>query len=192
MLEARRRDEARVPRRPPIRDLARRRRCGARAIPRRQERAGAAEPRFTAAWLGSRLAMRRAAVSGSPRPAGRRRPGEHLRRRGAVARACKSIAPCARPRRGRVRRLQRAIRAALRAGIERQGSTLSEYRTPDGSRGAMREEFRVYGRDGLPCRRCGTTITKTRVGGRGVVPPSPPAVGLGRSNVSLSRAAKEQ
>jgi formamidopyrimidine-DNA glycosylase len=66
-----------------------------------------------------------------------------------------------------VRRLQRAIRAALRTGIERQGSTLSEYRTPDGSAGAMQEEFRVYGRDGLPCRRCGTTITKTRVGGRG-------------------------
>ena len=65
------------------------------------------------------------------------------------------------------RRLHRAIRAALRAGIERQGSTLSEYRTPEGSRGGMQEEFRVYGRDGLPCRRCGTTIAKTRAGGRG-------------------------
>ncbi len=40
----------------------------------------------------------------------------------------------------------------------------------------------MYGRDGLPCRRCGTTITKTRVGGRGhLVLPSLPAVGLGRS-----------
>jgi formamidopyrimidine-DNA glycosylase len=66
-----------------------------------------------------------------------------------------------------VSRVRRGIRAALRAGIERQGSTLSDYRTPDGAPGAMQEEFRVYGRDGLPCRRCGTTITKTRVGGRG-------------------------
>ncbi len=65
------------------------------------------------------------------------------------------------------RRLHRAIRAALRAGIERQGSTLSDYRTPEGRRGEMQDEFRVYGRDGLPCLRCGTTITKTRVGGRG-------------------------
>jgi formamidopyrimidine-DNA glycosylase len=66
-----------------------------------------------------------------------------------------------------VTRLRRAIRAALRAGIERQGSTLSDYAAPDGSRGSMQDEFRVYGRDGQPCRRCRTTITKSRVGGRG-------------------------
>jgi formamidopyrimidine-DNA glycosylase len=66
-----------------------------------------------------------------------------------------------------VARLTRAIRAALRRGIERQGSTLSSYAKPDGSAGAMQDEFRVYGRDGEPCSRCGATITKTRVGGRG-------------------------
>jgi formamidopyrimidine-DNA glycosylase len=64
-------------------------------------------------------------------------------------------------------RVARAIRAALRAGIERQGSTLRDYAAPDGASGSMQEEFRVYGRDGLPCSRCGTTIAKTRVGGRG-------------------------
>ena len=61
----------------------------------------------------------------------------------------------------------RAIRAALRAGIERHGSTLRDYAAPDGASGAMQEEFRVYGRDGEPCRRCRTLIVKTRVGGRG-------------------------
>jgi formamidopyrimidine-DNA glycosylase len=66
-----------------------------------------------------------------------------------------------------VRRLQRAIRAALGAGIERQGATLRDYAAPDGAAGSMQEEFRVYGRDGEPCPRCGTTIAKTRVGGRG-------------------------
>ena len=64
-------------------------------------------------------------------------------------------------------RLTRAIRAALRTGIARQGSTLSTYAKPDGSSGSMQEEFRVYGRDGEPCPRCRATITKTRVGGRG-------------------------
>ena len=64
-------------------------------------------------------------------------------------------------------RLVRAIRAALRTGIARQGSTLSDYRTPDGASGSMQDDFRVYGRDGEPCPRCRTTITKTRVGGRG-------------------------
>ena len=66
-----------------------------------------------------------------------------------------------------VGRLARALRAALRTGIERQGSTLRDYATPDGAAGSMQDEFRVYGRDGRPCPRCRTTIVKTRVGGRG-------------------------
>ena len=63
--------------------------------------------------------------------------------------------------------LHRGIRAALRAGIARQGATLSTYRTPDGSRGTMQDAFRVYGREGEPCDRCGTPIEKIRAGGRG-------------------------
>jgi formamidopyrimidine-DNA glycosylase len=63
--------------------------------------------------------------------------------------------------------VQRAIRAALRTGIARQGSTLRDYARPDGSAGAMQAEFRVYGRDGEPCPRCGAPIAKLRVGGRG-------------------------
>jgi formamidopyrimidine-DNA glycosylase len=66
-----------------------------------------------------------------------------------------------------LRRLHRAVRAALEAGLRRQGATLRDYRTPDGGRGSMQEEFRVYGRAGEHCDRCGTPIEKTRVGGRG-------------------------
>jgi formamidopyrimidine-DNA glycosylase len=66
-----------------------------------------------------------------------------------------------------IRRLTRAIRDALRAGIARQGTTLRDYRTPNGARGSMQEELRIYGREGEPCPRCGTAITKTRAGGRG-------------------------
>jgi formamidopyrimidine-DNA glycosylase len=63
--------------------------------------------------------------------------------------------------------LHRGIRASLRAGIERQGATLNDYRTPDGSRGRMQDEFKVYGRGGEPCERCGTPIEKIRAAGRG-------------------------
>ena len=63
--------------------------------------------------------------------------------------------------------LVRGIRRALRLGIARQGATLRDYRAADGASGAMQEEFRVYGRDGQPCRRCGHSIEKTRVAGRG-------------------------
>jgi formamidopyrimidine-DNA glycosylase len=66
-----------------------------------------------------------------------------------------------------VKRLHRGVRQALEAGIARQGATLRDYSTPDGGRGRMQHEFKVYGRDGEPCDRCGTPIAKTRVGGRG-------------------------
>jgi formamidopyrimidine-DNA glycosylase len=64
-------------------------------------------------------------------------------------------------------RLRKGIREALKMGIARQGATLRDYRDPDGGRGSMQEEFRVYGRGGEPCFRCGTPIEKIRVGGRG-------------------------
>jgi formamidopyrimidine-DNA glycosylase len=66
-----------------------------------------------------------------------------------------------------VRRLRDAVRAALETGIERQGATLRDYRQPSGAAGGMQHEFKVYGRDGEPCDRCGTPIEKTRVAGRG-------------------------
>ncbi len=69
--------------------------------------------------------------------------------------------------RNELRRLHAAIRKALEVGIARQGSTLRDYRLPDGGQGAMQHEFKVYGRGGEPCDRCGTPIAKSRVGGRG-------------------------
>jgi formamidopyrimidine-DNA glycosylase len=63
--------------------------------------------------------------------------------------------------------LRRAIRRVLRLGIERQGATLRDYRDANGRAGAMQHEFRVYGRGGEPCDRCGTPIAKIRVAGRG-------------------------
>jgi formamidopyrimidine-DNA glycosylase len=66
-----------------------------------------------------------------------------------------------------LRRLHRGVRDALALGIRRQGSTLRDYALPDGGSGSMQDEFRVYGRAGEPCPRCGTPISKTRAGGRG-------------------------
>ena len=66
-----------------------------------------------------------------------------------------------------VRRLHRGIRRSLEAGLARQGSTLRDYRTPDGASGSMQLEFKVYGREGEPCPRCGTPIEKIRAAGRG-------------------------
>ncbi len=65
-----------------------------------------------------------------------------------------------------LRSLHRAIRSVLRKAIERQGSTLRDYAQPDGSYGSMQSEFRVYGRGGEPCDRCGAPLVRIVVGGR--------------------------
>lgn len=124
--------------------------------------------RFTSEWLGAMLAVRRAAVKSVlldqrvVAGLGNIYADEALwRARVNPLRRAASLD------RDEVRRVHRAIREALRVGIDRQGSTLREYATPEGSSGRMQEEFRAYGRDGEPCPRCGTQITKARVGGRG-------------------------
>jgi len=70
-------------------------------------------------------------------------------------------------RRPQLELLHGTIREALELGIARQGSTLRDYRTPDGAPGTMQHEFAVYGRLGEPCDRCGTPIERIVVGGRG-------------------------
>jgi len=64
-------------------------------------------------------------------------------------------------------RLHNGIRETLEAGIARQGATLRDYALPSGESGSMQAEFRVYGREGESCERCGTEISKTRIAGRG-------------------------
>jgi formamidopyrimidine-DNA glycosylase len=66
-----------------------------------------------------------------------------------------------------VKALYTGIRESLRAGIRHQGSTLRDYRLPDGAEGGAQHEFKVYGRGGEPCDRCGAPIDKIRVAGRG-------------------------
>jgi formamidopyrimidine-DNA glycosylase len=68
---------------------------------------------------------------------------------------------------GEVRALHHGIRRALEHGLSRQGSTLRDYALPDGRPGRMQQEFKVYGRTGEPCARCGTPIERIRVAGRG-------------------------
>lgn len=64
--------------------------------------------------------------------------------------------------------LHREIRAVLAAAIEREGSSFDAfYRTPEGNPGSYQDQFLVYGRDGLPCRTCGTPIARLVVSQRG-------------------------
>src|SRR5262245_52836302 len=126
------------------------------------------EALFTAARLGEKLARRRAAVKAALLDQRTLAGMGNIYVDEALWRArINPLRPAESLDRNELRRLHRGIRAALEAGIARQGSTLRDYALPDGSAGAMQNEFKVYGRGGEPCDRCGTPIAKTRVGGRG-------------------------
>jgi formamidopyrimidine-DNA glycosylase len=64
-------------------------------------------------------------------------------------------------------RLYEAVRAALADGISHEGASVNWYRKPDGERGEAQRYLYAYGREGEPCRTCGTPIQKTRVAQRG-------------------------
>jgi formamidopyrimidine-DNA glycosylase len=124
--------------------------------------------RFTAGWLATQLQRRRAPVKAVLLDQRVVAGLGNIYADEALWRArVNPLRPAETLTREEAARLHRAIRAALRLGIARQGSTLSTYARPDGSAGSMQDEFRVYGRDGLPCPRCRTPISKTRAGGRG-------------------------
>jgi formamidopyrimidine-DNA glycosylase len=59
------------------------------------------------------------------------------------------------------RRLHGELRRILESAIASNGSTVRDYRTGTGEAGSFQLELLVYGRQGEPCRRCGTRLTGT-------------------------------
>jgi formamidopyrimidine-DNA glycosylase len=142
---------------------------------------------FTAARLGERLARRRAPIKAALLDQRTLAGLGNIYVDEALWRArIHPLRPAESIDRAELRRLHTAIRTTLEAGIARQGSTLRDYALPDGGSGSMQEEFKVYGRGGEPCDRCGTPIAKTRVGGRGTwfCPQCQPAAGQAASDGS--------
>ena len=126
------------------------------------------DPGFTAMELGVRLAKRRAPVKAAILDQRTLAGVGNIYADEALWRA--RIHPLREARSLDARELQvlrRAIRDVLELGIERQGSTLRDYALPDGTAGGMQDEFKVYGRAGEPCDRCGTPIERIRLSGRG-------------------------
>lgn len=58
-------------------------------------------------------------------------------------------------------------RKVLRLAIKKGGSTDKNYVDAEGQKGSYLSFAQVFRRQGLPCPRCGTTIEKIRVAGRG-------------------------
>ncbi|WP_285906018.1 bifunctional DNA-formamidopyrimidine glycosylase/DNA-(apurinic or apyrimidinic site) lyase [Pseudodesulfovibrio pelocollis] len=63
-------------------------------------------------------------------------------------------------------RLFAHLQDVLRQAIAENGSSIRDYVNASGDAGAFQNSFAVYGRQGLPCAACGTTLASTKVAGR--------------------------
>lgn len=63
--------------------------------------------------------------------------------------------------------LHQSIRSILLTAIRRNGSTVDNFRKPDGTLGEMQNALKVYGQVGADCPRCGSPIVRMILGGRG-------------------------
>jgi len=57
--------------------------------------------------------------------------------------------------------LRKSIVGVLREAIAARGTSFRDYRDARGQRGSFVEKLDVYGRGGLPCRRCGSKLVST-------------------------------
>jgi formamidopyrimidine-DNA glycosylase len=62
--------------------------------------------------------------------------------------------------------LRDAVVAALEVGIDGGGASIDDYRDGRGEKGTMQNEFLVHTREGEPCPRCDSPITRIVVSGR--------------------------
>ena len=67
----------------------------------------------------------------------------------------------------RLARLLEEIKYVMNLSIEKGGSTDRNYVNAEGKKGSYIDFARVFRKEGSACPRCGTTIEKTRVAGRG-------------------------
>ncbi len=67
----------------------------------------------------------------------------------------------------RVARLHGAVIEALERSLRDGGTTFSDYLNGDGEPGLHRINVHVFRREGEACDRCGSTIRKIKLGGRG-------------------------
>jgi formamidopyrimidine-DNA glycosylase len=68
-----------------------------------------------------------------------------------------------------VKNMTESIVSIISHSISVGGSSISDYRLSDGSRGGYVQYHQVYGRKGLTCNNCGNLLIATKIGGRTTV-----------------------
>lgn len=67
----------------------------------------------------------------------------------------------------KILKLTESIKSVMSLSIQKGGSTDRNYVNAEGQKGSYLQFANVFRREGQPCNRCGTTIEKIRVAGRG-------------------------
>jgi formamidopyrimidine-DNA glycosylase len=67
----------------------------------------------------------------------------------------------------KIKLLFQELQTVLQLAIDKGGSSNHTYVNAEGKKGSYMDFARVFRREKLPCPRCGTTIIKTKVAGRG-------------------------
>ena len=121
-----------------------------------------ARPARAGARTAARRSRRSCSTSATSRASGTSTP----------TRRCSARASTRCARRGRSSATQydalaQAVKDVLTPGIDAGGSTIDDFRHPDGVSGAFQNDFLVHLRRGEPCLTCGTTIKKLVAAGRG-------------------------
>jgi len=65
-----------------------------------------------------------------------------------------------------LKRLLQAIRKILTKAINAGGSSIENYYNVNGEIGSFQLQHKVYGREGLPCKKCGTKIKRIKISQR--------------------------
>lgn len=65
-------------------------------------------------------------------------------------------------------RLFRSMKDVLREAVRLRGTTDGDFRDTAGKPGGFQKTLFVYGREGLPCKRCGTIVVRKKLGQRSV------------------------
>jgi len=65
-----------------------------------------------------------------------------------------------------LKKLHQAIQKILKKAIKAGGSSIENYYNIDGEIGSFQLQHKVYGREGLACKRCGTKIKRIKISQR--------------------------
>lgn len=120
------------------------------------------DPGFTPAVLGGILARSRAAAKKVLMDQGALAGVGNIYAQEALFEASIDPSkPANRVPREAIRRLHRHVVRILRAAVASQETTVRDYRTGSGDPGGFQLKLKVYGREGEPCFRCGTSLAGT-------------------------------